>query len=123
MWIKFFIKKIRTSVANAHTSKGVSLVEVLIAIGVFVLMMSTIGLLGMSGPTLAREGVERTQAVAIANEGIEAANELRSDGFANLVPGIHGIDLSSGKWAFSGPSDVTDQFTRTVTVSPIGLVE
>lgn len=120
MWINFFYKKIRQHRLPAYTSRGVSLIEVLIAIGIFVLMISTIGLLGMSGPTLAREGAERTQAAALANEGIEAAHALRSDNFSNLVSGTHGIALSAGRWIFSGTSDVTDQFTRSVTVASVG---
>lgn len=120
MWINIFSKKIRKDIARLHTSRGVSLIEVLIAISIFVLMISTIGLLGMSGPALAREGVERTQAVALASEGIEAAHALRSDNFSNLVSGAHGIALSAGRWIFSGTSDVTDQFTRTVTVTSVG---
>jgi len=100
-------------------NKGQSLVELLVAIGVFVVGVATIGLLVLTTFNSSRQAVERTQAVMLAREGIEAARSIRDDDFNNLTTGSHGIVISDNKWIFSGSSDAQDQFVRVVTITDI----
>ena len=97
--------------------KGQSLIEVLVAIGVFVIGIATIGVLVLDANVSSRQGIERTQAILLAQEGLEAARSLRDADFDNLAAGAHGIILSGNLWTFSGTSDIQDQFTRVITVT------
>lgn len=95
--------------------------ELLVAIGVFVVGIATIGLLIMDAYVSSRQGVERTQAVLLAKEGLEAARSIRDGDFDNLAAGTHGIALSGGYWIFSGTSDTQDQFARQITVTNLNV--
>jgi hypothetical protein len=53
----------------------------------------------------------------IAEEGIEATRNIGAAAYANLVDGTYGLSNSGGTWAFSGTSDVTDIYTRVITVA------
>ncbi|HSE35591.1 MAG TPA: hypothetical protein VLB83_05745 [Candidatus Paceibacterota bacterium] len=103
-----------------HSTRGVSLIEVLIAMALFILSVSMLGMLGFTGVDLAREGVERSQAVAYAEEGVEALRAIRSESFALLVPGTYGLSRSSGSWQLSPSPDTNGSYTRTVTLAPSG---
>lgn len=104
-----------------NSQKGQSLVEVLIALAVFIAGVATIGFLVLDSNVASRQGIERTQATLLAKEGLEAARSIRDADFDNLTAGSHGIALSGNKWIFSGTSDTQNQFTRTVTITNINV--
>ncbi|MGB2762493.1 MAG: prepilin-type N-terminal cleavage/methylation domain-containing protein [Minisyncoccales bacterium] len=106
---------------SLKSQKGQSLMEVLIAMAIFVVGVATIGFLVLDANVSTRQGVERTQAILLAKEGLEAARSIRDADFDNLTAGPHGIVLSSNKWIFSGTSDMQDQFTRVITVTDIDV--
>jgi len=105
------------------SQKGQSLVEVLIALGVFVLGIATIGFLVLDANVSTRQGVERTQATLLAKEGLEAARSIRDADFDNLTAGTHGIALAGNQWTLFGTSDTQDQFTRSVVIEDTGVKE
>lgn len=98
---------------------GQSLVELLLAVGVFMISVATIGVLVLDAYVSSRQGVERTQAVLLAREGLEATRSIRDADFDNLTAGTHGIALSGGHWTFSGTSDIQDRFTRQIIITDI----
>lgn len=102
-------------------NKGQSLVEVLVAVGVFILGVATTGFLVLDANVSSRQGIESTQAALLAKEGLEAVRSMRDGDFDNLTSGDHGIALSGNKWVFSGTSDIQDQFTRKVTITNIDV--
>ena len=53
-----------------QTKGGFSLVEVLVSLGVFVLGTATIGLLVIDAGVASRRGLERAQAIFLAQEGL-----------------------------------------------------
>lgn len=108
-------------VLSPKLNEGQSLVEVLVALGIFVTGTAAIGLLVFDAEISARQGVERTQAVLFAEEGIEAARSIRDADFDNLVAGDHGLLLSGNTWSFSGMSDTKDQFTRQVRIADVDI--
>lgn len=109
--------------SNLKNQSGQSLIEVIVAIFVFVLGITTVGMLVLDADVTSRQGVERSKAIFLAEEGLEATRSIRNDKFANLVEGAHGATTTSGIWSFSGLSDVTDQFTRTVTIENIDAMQ
>jgi len=102
-----------------QTQKGQSLIEVLVALGVFVVGVVAIGFLVIDASISFRQANERTQAILLAKEGLEASRSIRDADFDNLTPGLHGIALSDNKWLFLGSLDVQDQFTRIINITDV----
>lgn len=64
---------------------------------------------------------QRTRAVFLAEEGLEATRNIRDSEFSNLTNGTKGLAISGNQWVFSGSSDTTDSFyTRQITISTAG---
>lgn len=105
--------------SSVSKKRGFSLIEAIIAVAIFgiILGYASTGLLG-SRKFLIFSG-KHQRAAALAEEGLEAARNLRDSSFANLVDGAHGILGSGTSYVFSGGSDVKDIFTRKVYVSTI----
>jgi hypothetical protein len=59
---------------------------------------------------------EQTQALYLAQEGIEAARSLRDSSFEELTPGTWGISREGSTWTFENEPDITGSFRRTVTI-------
>lgn len=100
-------------------SKGFSLVEVLLSVSILGLLLTflTAGLIyGQESTALSGA---RIRATFLAQEGLEASRNIRDSSFANLTNGTYGLNTSTGHWAFSGSSDTTDSFTRTITISTV----
>lgn len=64
---------------------------------------------------------DRARALFLAREGIEATINMRDAGYSYLVDGDHGLAITDGHWAFLGTSDITDKYTRIISISPLGL--
>lgn len=100
--------------------RGMSLVEVVLAVGIFaVISTGVIGSIIYGQESTAVAGA-RERAVKIAEEGIDAVRNIRDSGYVNLpADGTYGLVISGGVWNLSGASDITDIFTRTVVLSTI----
>lgn len=96
--------------------RGVSLIEFLVAIGIFLFMTTAVGALLIFGFSQNRLSDDETKAHFLAQEGIEGAISIRNQGFNNLTNGTHGLTSINHKWEFAGTSDVVDKFTRTILV-------
>jgi len=99
--------------------QGQSLIELLIAMGVFILVISVIAFLVIDAYVADRLGKELTQATFLAEQGLEVARSIRNNDWSSLSVGDHGIATLGGSWTFSGTSDTVDKFTRVVTVETI----
>lgn len=99
--------------------KGFSPVEALLAVTIFALISSAfIGAI-ISGREAMMISGKHARALMIAEEGLEATRNIRDEDFVLLTDGAHGISGSGSSWAFAGTSDVTDEFTRIVTIAPV----
>ncbi len=106
--------------ASLRLRAGQSLLEVLVAVALLALMAT--GSFGLVGTTVTESRIAAQQADArnLAEEGLEAARQIRNADFAALTAGTHGLVLSGTTWAFSGASDVTAAtYTRTITITQI----
>lgn len=99
------------------TQKGQSFIEILVAMGVFVLVSTAGFFLFFGGQSLIVDSANSQLALDYASDGIEAARSVRDRGWGNLADGDHGLIYSNDQWQFSGTADTKDIFTRTVTVS------
>jgi Tfp pilus assembly protein PilV len=93
---------------------GASLVELIMAMTVFSMVVFTLVtsiIYGLESVSLAGD---RVRAVLLAEEGLEAARNIKDEDFANLSAGTFGVSQSGGVWTLSGTSDTTDDFIREV---------
>ena len=99
-----------------------SLVEVIVS-AALILLLATLFITAMvSGEEGAITSGTRTRAGFLAEEGLEAARNIRDESFANLIDGSYGIGQSGGTWALVGASDTQDIFTRTVSIQTISAI-
>lgn len=107
--------------AQSGTNSGFSLLEVLLAASLFSVFVGAFTVTLILGQETAATSGERARAVELANEGIEAARNLRdaspTDPFSSLPTGTHGLALSGGVWTLSGSSDTTGIFTRELAIA------
>jgi len=100
-------------------ARGFSVVEVLVASAIFALATTTfVGSL-LSAKFSSDYSSRENRAVLLAEEGLEAVRNIRDADFANLIDGTYGISTSGNVFSLSGTSDVSDIFTRALTVSTI----
>lgn len=101
--------------------KGQSLVELIVAIGIFTAIATSMTYLVVDSFSTNRQGEELTRATALMNQGYEAAVSIRNQGWDSLTTGNHGIDDTGGTWVFSGSSndDIDGKYDRVVNVTQI----
>lgn len=99
------------------TQSGAALLEIIIAMGIFITGLVSLLVLTVDAGNSVQQGVMRTQATLLAQEGIEAIRTIRDNDFSDLTNGPYGIVLSGGTWLLSGTSDTTDGFTRVITIT------
>ncbi|KPJ71357.1 hypothetical protein AMJ50_02605 [Parcubacteria bacterium DG_74_3] len=81
---------------------GQSLVELLIAMGIFVLAVSAISSLILEVYLSDRVGREKMIATFLAKEGMEAVRSIRDSNWQNLTNGEYGLAILGGNWVFQG---------------------
>jgi prepilin-type N-terminal cleavage/methylation domain-containing protein len=106
--------------AQSNNQRGFSAVEVLLAAAVFGVIVTAIAGALVYGRASTAQAGERNRANLLAEEGLEAIRNIRDAGYTNLVDGTYGLVQSGGTWTLSGSSDVTNNFTRQVTVAANG---
>jgi prepilin-type N-terminal cleavage/methylation domain-containing protein len=99
--------------------KGFSLIEVILAVSVFGLIIT--GLIGalVYGQESSSLAGARVRAVFLAEEGLEAARNIRDADFNSLSDGNHGLVIAANEWFFSGAQDTTDIFDRQIRISTV----
>lgn len=98
---------------------GFSLIEAILAVAVFSLLLTAFAGIFASGGQSSMLAGQRARAVFLAEEGLEAARNIRDAGFANLADGTHGLAVSGNQGTFSGSQDTSDIFTRQIVVSTV----
>jgi len=102
---------------NKKNELGQSLIEVLLAMVIFVVGVATIASLFLNTYLVSIRSLEKTQGEFLAREGIEAMRSIRDHEFANLTDGVYGIELTEGKWQKKDNPDITDdKFQRTIEI-------
>lgn len=107
--------------AKLHSNQyGFSVVEVLLAAALFALLAT--GLIGafVYGSQASTHTGDRTRAVALADEGLQAVRNISNAAYANVTAGTYGLVQGSGVWTLSGTSDTTGIYTRQIVVTSGG---
>ncbi|MDP1719360.1 MAG: prepilin-type N-terminal cleavage/methylation domain-containing protein [bacterium] len=98
--------------------KGQSLIEVLVALGIFALSLSASFQLFFGGQKVSEDNINFQQAMDFGQEGMTAVRAVRDRNWAELTAGDHGLVFQNNEWMFgsSSTSDSQDLFTRTVSI-------
>lgn len=89
---------------------GQSLVELIVAVGIFVAIVGGSVFLIIDSFVSGRLTKEITQAVFLAEEGMEAARSIRDNSWDGLSSGSHGLAVSGNTWIFQGSQeDISSQ--------------
>ena len=96
------------------TSRGFSLVEVILATSIFGLLITALVGSFLYGQEATMLAGNRARAVMLAEEGLEAVYNIQDENFANLVDGTYGLTVAGNQWTLSGASDQVEMFTRQI---------
>jgi len=104
--------------------RGQSLLELLIAMAIFVLTVSAIAFLILDSFVAYRAGREETVAAFLAEEGLAAARSIRDNNWDDLTDGSHGIAISVDGWVFQGVEDnIGDQLREGKRKIIVGTID
>ena len=76
-------------------NKGQSLVEILVAIAVFMLTISATTMIFFGGESFAGKSLQSREAVQKAHDGFEAVRFIRDNHWDTLTDGAHGLSFLS----------------------------
>lgn len=105
--------------SGGFNNGGFGLLEILLAIGLLAIFLSGTVFLTAENASAVVGANYKLQALALAQEGIEAASSIRNRSWSNITNGPHGLGTSAGLWQFTGASDQQGPFTRTITVAEV----
>jgi type II secretory pathway pseudopilin PulG len=104
-----------------NQQKGFSVLEIILAAGLFTLFVSGAMVAVFQGIHLTSYAQNETVATQYAVEGMEAVRSIRNQDFTLLEnTSAVGVERSSGVWVFSGTENVLDnQYTRVITIETV----
>jgi len=100
-------------------SKGFSLVELVMAIAIFMIYAGGLTIAATGSHLTRLENAKFVQANFYFEEAWEAIKTIRNNNWSAITNGSHGLSSSGGSWTFSGGFDTYDGFSRLVTVSDV----
>ncbi len=90
--------------------RGQSLIELLVAVGLFVAVVSAVGLLIMQSRFSNLKASQHSQASFLVHEAMEAVRSIRDNNWDDLLDGSHGLAISSSRWVFQGTEEDISSF-------------
>ncbi len=94
------------------------MLELLIAIGIFVISLAAGIFLFSGGESFSIDSANAGLATDYAREGLDALRTIRNRNWTELPEGTHGLAFNGSEWLMSSSSsDGKDIFTRQVTIS------
>ena len=100
-------------------STGFSLVELVLAIAIFMIYIGSLAVAATSSHLTRLENAKLAQASFYFEEGWEAVKAIRNDDWLNITDGTHGLSSSGASWGFVGTSDTYEGFSRSITVTTV----
>jgi Tfp pilus assembly protein PilV len=95
--VLFFYQK-----ANKYGESGQSLIEILLAMGVFILAVSAGAFFVLDIYLSTKLGREITAASFLTKEGVEAVRSIRDNNWNDLIQGEYGLAIVNNNWVLAG---------------------
>jgi Tfp pilus assembly protein PilV len=108
--------------ARSTTKKkqiGMSLIEIVLVVATFFMLTAMFVTTIISGQESSAAAGYRIHALQLADEGLQAVQNLRDQGFASLQVGTYGLSNASGVWQLVATPDASDIYTRTITIASV----
>lgn len=103
-----------------NNARGFSTVEVLLAASVLALLATAVGGALIYSQQSRAVSADHDRATDIAEEGLDAARNIRDEGYALLADGTNGLSSSSSRWNFFSVEDMVDnRFLRSVRITAL----
>jgi len=101
--------------------KSFSLIEIILAIAIFMILAVTGITTILHSFSVNKLGEEQTNADLYAQEGLEAVRSIKNQGWSNISADVQtkGLQSSNGYWEFNGTGDSKDKYTRTILISSV----
>lgn len=107
-----------------RSQNGQSLIELIIALGIFVIVIASFTLFILDSYVAGRLANEITKANFLAEEGLEAVISIRDNSWDSLTVGNHGLAISGNNWVLQGTSeDISDQLREGIRVIRVDDIE
>ncbi len=106
--------KLEESILSKKSS-GQSLIELIIAIGIFTAMVSALAFFVLNGYVSGRLSYEAMKAELLSKEAMEATKTIRDNNWEDLKEGDHALTIIDGKWVFdpnSTEEDISNYLTQ-----------
>jgi Tfp pilus assembly protein PilV len=122
--MKSFSKKYKASLLalkrTQERSGGFSLVEIIVAVAFLAVIVTALTAVLFYGEETTALSGNRSRAVFLAEEGLEATRNIRDAAYTNLIDGTYGLATTGNIWVFSGSSDTNGIFTRQIIIGSGG---
>ncbi|MBD3300461.1 MAG: hypothetical protein GF347_03860 [Candidatus Moranbacteria bacterium] len=99
--------------------RGFSVVEIILAGAILSFITTIIIASYLYGLKNIQYSSNRQKAISLAEECLEAIQNIRQQDFDNLTEGTHGLTYVNNKWELNGDSDITEIFLRRVDINVI----
>ncbi len=99
--------------------RGFSLLEVLLAVGLFAAIAALSGTLSVEQTTSGLLSRERAGALRLAREGLEVSRYLKDSGWGMLPSGTHGLSFANAQWGLVLAPEQRGIYTRTLEITDI----
>lgn len=93
--------------------------EALLASSIFALLAILVSSAVAYGQQSNLHAGTRNRAIFLAEEGLEAARNIRDNNFAGLAVGTHGLKIDNGLWKLVDEPDKSGIFSRSLNISDI----
>lgn len=102
-------------------NEGQSLIELLVALGIFVMSISAGFQLFFGGQNLSIDSANVGLASDYGQEAVEAVRTIQDRNWSELTDGSHGLVFQNNEWMFgsSSANESRDIFTRTIAVGTV----
>lgn len=104
-------------------SKGFSLVELVVALGIFAIVSSGVIFVVINSYRTYYGAGDKQVVVQFAQEGLEAVKSIRDNSWQGVVAvaddNDHGVVKTNGLWQFSGTNNTLGALTRTIVISNV----
>lgn len=104
---------------SSHINNGFSLIEVILSTAVFALIVVALSGAYLYGEESTMLAGNRARAIMLAEEGVEAARNIRDASYTNLVDGTYGLATTSNQYNLAGTSDTNGFFTRAINIATV----
>lgn len=108
------------------TNRGIAVVEILVVVAIIGTAVFSLYQLLLASRSLGSREMRRTQALSLAQEGLEAVRNIRDQGWSeNIEPLVNTttyyLTLSGSAWTLTtaNPGPENDLFTRTITFAEV----